>query len=149
MPTDESLSQLEPASRMAILLDAADAASRLKLDRHPETLDACMNALNLCRTWMAGGAVAPDELAHFVDVEVGEKSCLQESWFQEDAEGCDAFIFVTMVVAHVAHFAYVAAGQETRMSESISEAGWNLIDTLVEYGRNEGLLSCRLQRRES
>lgn len=149
MPTGESLKQLEPASRMAILLEAADAASRLKLDRHPETLDACMNALNLCRTWVAGGAVAPDELAHFVDVAVGEKSCLQESWFQEDAEGRDAFIFVTMVVAHVAHFAYVAAGQEPRMSESIAEAGWNLIDTLIEYGRNEGLLSCRLQRRES
>lgn len=108
-----------------------------------------MSTLNLCRTWMAGCAVAPDELAHFVDVDVGEKSCLQESWFQEDAEGRDAFIFVTMVVAHVAHFAYVAAGQELRMSESIAEAGWNLIDTLIEYGRNEGLLFSGLPRLES
>lgn len=59
---------------------------------------------------MAGGAVAPDELAHFVDVEVGEKSCLQESWFQEDAEGRDAFIFVTIAGKLPAQYVIHAVG---------------------------------------
>ncbi|WP_343725362.1 Imm8 family immunity protein [Herbaspirillum huttiense] len=88
MPTGESLKQLEPASRMAILLEAADAASRLKLDRHPETLDACMNALNLCRTWMAGAVWERHMLIVFqydlgaikTEIERYLGSCVGDDW---------------------------------------------------------------------
>ncbi|WP_288410549.1 Imm6 family immunity protein [uncultured Herbaspirillum sp.] len=125
---------------MNILLDAADIANEVNIQRHPETFDVCRNAIKKCRDWVKEGGVSPTELAHYIDAECSENPWMEESLFKDDPEGLDALIFVTMVIAHVAHFAYIGNKQQSRMSESIAEAGVSLIDSLIEYGRKYGLV---------
>lgn len=141
MITKDSFLNLASASRMAILLETANIANKKNMLTHPETFNVCEKALNQCRSWLRGEAISPDELARYIDAESSENPWMQESVFRNDLEGLDALIFVTMVIAHVAHFAYLANQQERRMSEAVSEAGLSLVDSLMEYGKNYGLFS--------
>jgi len=63
---------------------------------------------------------------------------MQESKFRYDPDGLNALIFLTLVVGHITHYAYLHANQSERMSEAIAEAGENIRELLVEYGKNMG-----------
>ncbi|ALU87649.1 hypothetical protein Hrubri_0422 [Herbaspirillum rubrisubalbicans M1] len=125
---------------MTVLLNAAATANDVYMHSHPKTFSICKDALKRCRDWVRGELVSPAELANYIDAECSENPWMEESLFDDDSEGLKALIFVTMVIAHVAHFAYIGNGQESRMSESISEAGISLIDALIEYGKRYGLV---------
>jgi len=47
-------------------------------------------------------------------------------------------IFITMVIGHVSHIAYAKAGQPERMSESIVEAGENIVESIIAYSNKVG-----------
>ncbi len=127
--------------RFATLLKAATTAGESIENSHPETFKVCKEALEKCRIWVDTKHVAPQSLSTYIDADETTNPLMQESIFRNDPDGLNALIFLTLVVGHIAHYAYLHANQPERMSEAIAEAGENIRELLVDYGKKYGLVS--------
>lgn len=67
--------------------------------------------------------------------------------FERNSSGLQSLIFITMVVGYVAHFSYLLAGNAEQMSEAITEAGDNILESIVKYGEKYGLNELILRNR--
>jgi len=125
--------------RVLLLLLVANRANETINVSHPESFDVCCQALRKCKEWVDGAPVSPENLAAYLDADEAKNPWLQESIFNEDPDGLNALVFVTMVVGHVANLAYVNSGESRRMSEAIAEAGSNIFESIAEFGERYGL----------
>ena len=120
--------------RAGVLLTLADRANGTLLRKNSQTFRVCDQAIRQCRAWLDGKHVSAHALAEYLDAEEGENPWMQESVFSGDAEGLHALVFVTMIIGHIAHLAYLKVDESGRMSEVIAEAGENLLEHIAEYG---------------
>ncbi|NTZ81708.1 hypothetical protein FCJ61_01375 [Burkholderia metallica] len=125
--------------RVAALLAAAERANSTIEINHPESFGACRLALDKCKAWLNGEATSPEVLAAYLDSDEAENPWMQESKFKNDSCGLNALIFITMVIGHTAYLAYEHEGKSKEMSETISEAGPTIFESIAEYGEPYGL----------
>ncbi|OWQ48862.1 hypothetical protein CDL60_02945 [Roseateles noduli] len=78
-------------------------------------------------------------MAWYVDADDAQNPWMRESLFKDDPEMLDALVFITMVIGYVSHFAYVQVSRRDQMSESIAEAGEEIVPDLEAYGAPFGL----------
>ena len=123
-----------------MLLLAADVANKTVMVRHPKTFDVCRQAIQKCRDWLSTENITPEVLAEYIDADEEANPWMQESVFRGDPDGLHALVFITLVVGHVAHNAYLHAGNANGMSEAIAEAGENILGPMGDYGKKYGLL---------
>lgn len=142
MSTDvqKILKDMQLTNRVAVLLSAADAANKTIMASHPKTFDVCRQALKKCRDWLNTEDITPEALAEYLDADEAANPWMQESVFRNDPDGLNALVFITMVVGHVAHYAYLRADKTERMSEVIAEADENILGPMIDYGKKYGLL---------
>lgn len=127
-------------TRMAVLLSAAGVANKMIMVSHPKTFEVCKQAIQKCEDWLNTGNITPEALAAYIDADEAANPWMQESAFRSDPDGLNALVFITMVVGHVAHFAYLSMGKAERMSEVVAEADENVLEPIVDYGKKYGLL---------
>jgi len=141
MTTDgqKTLGDMPLQDRIDLLLRTADIANEVNMVGHPNTFHACKQAIQKCRDWLDAKGIAPETLAEYVDADGDANPWMQESLFEPNSSGLQSLIFITMVVGHVAHFSYLRAGNAEKMSEAVTEAGDNILESLVEYGGKYGL----------
>ncbi|WP_244138187.1 Imm6 family immunity protein [Burkholderia vietnamiensis] len=125
--------------RVLSLLAMANRANETIKTSHPESFKVCERALVSCKDWLDGKPITPESLAFYLDADETENPWMQESIFRGDPVGLNALVFITMIIGHVAHIAYVNSGKSKYMSEIISEAGSNILEAIVEYGAPYGL----------
>ncbi|WP_321856714.1 Imm6 family immunity protein [Burkholderia cenocepacia] len=125
--------------RVLSLLAMANRANETIKASHPESFEVCERALVACKDWLNGKPITPENLAFYLDADETKNPWMQESIFSGDPAGLNALAFMTMVIGHTAHLAYVNSGKSKYMSEIISEAGSNIFESIVEYGAPYGL----------
>jgi hypothetical protein len=130
---------MQPTDRVALLLFAADVANRTIMVDYPKSFDVCRQAIQKCKEWLNTEDITPEALAEYIDADETTNPWMQESVFRSDPDGLNALVFITMVVGHVAHYAYLRAGKAERMSETIAEADENILGPMVDYGKKYGL----------
>lgn len=128
--------------RINALLTAAHHANETIKSSHPETFFVCQKALAECGNWVDNEkSVLPETLASYLDAEDSQNPWMQETLFNDDPDGLNALIFITMVIGHISHIAYINAGKYEQMSEIIAEAGENIFQLLLDNGKKYGLPS--------
>ncbi|QUO26127.1 hypothetical protein KEH57_04120 [Burkholderia cenocepacia] len=137
--TAKILTNMSWQKRAEVLLTAAERANSTIEINHPESFDACRLALEKCKAWLNGVVTSPEVLAAYLDSDEAENPWMQESKFKNDSRGLSALIFITMVIGHIAYLAYEHEGKSKEMSETISEAGSTIFESMAEYGEPYGL----------
>jgi len=135
----EILRDMPLSNRIDVLLRTADIANKVNMVSHPNTFYACRQAIQKCRDWLDAKDIPPDALAEYVDADDEANPWMQESVFKRNSIGLQSLIFIIMVVGHVAHFSYLRAGKAEKMSEAVTEAGDNILESIAEYGEKYGL----------
>lgn len=125
--------------RVLSLLAMANRANETIKVSHPESFKVCERALVVCKDWLGGKRITPESLAFYLDADETENPWMQESIFSGNLAGLNALVFMTMVIGHVAHLAYVNSGKSKYMSDIVSEAGSNILESIAEYGASYGL----------